>query len=297
MKRSALQRVVSKMAINHTFDFLPDDKYLKLLFWARMNKKLDLEMPKTLNEKIQWLKLHDRKDIYTEIVDKYVVRNYIKNIIGDEFLIPIVGGPWSTFEEIDFDALPNQFVLKCTHDSGGVVICKDKQTFDLERAKKRINKSLKSNYYKKYREWPYKNVEPRIIAERYLIDNSGIELKDYKILCFNGIPDNIMVCTGRNTGKVKYYLFDRDWNFLRYNNGDDKLPADFTLDKPQYVDEMFTIATKLANPFSLARIDLYEAEGKVWFGEITFYPDSGFDLDITDETDRMFGEKLKLIAR
>ena len=276
------------------FNFLSDKTFFKLAFWARLNQKLDLDNPTSLNEKIQWLKLHDRKELYAKIVDKYAVREFIKETLGEEYLVPLVGGPWNSFDEIDFNLLPNSFVLKTTHDSGGVVVVPDKSKMDKVESKKKIMKSMKNNYFYPNREWPYKNITPQIIAEEYLVDSSGSELKDYKIICFNGKPENVMVCTGRILNQVKFYFFDWNWKFLPLNYGDELLPSDFSIPKPQKLDEMRSIATKLSAGYDLIRIDLYEANNQIYFGEMTLYPDSGFDRDITKNTDLMFGKKLHL---
>ena len=294
MKRSYLQRLISKMISKGIFNFLSDKTFFKLAFWARLNQKLDLENPISLNEKIQWLKLNDRKESYAKIVDKFAVREFIKETLGEEYLVPLVGGPWNSFDEIDFDLLPNNFVLKTTHDSGGVVVVPDKSKMDKVAAKKKIVKSMKNNYFYPNREWPYKNINPQIIAEEYLVDSSGSELKDYKIICFNGKPENVMVCTGRILNQVKFYFFDWNWKFLPLNYGDELLPSDFSIPKPQKLDEMRSIATKLSAGYDLIRIDLYEAKNQIYFGEMTLYPDSGFDRDITKNTDLMFGKKLHL---
>lgn len=294
MERNLIQKGIAWAGSRQVFNLLPDKIYLKLMFWARMGKKLDLTCPKTLNEKIQWLKINDRNPRYSNMIDKYEVRQYITQILGRDYLIPLEGGPWDNFCQIDFSNLPNQFVLKTTHDSGGVVVCKDKNNFCMEEASRILTKSLKRNYYWAGREYPYKFVKPQIIAEKYMVDESNTELKDYKILCFNGRPENIMVCTGRLEGNVKYYFFDKNWNFLPLNHGDDKLPSDFTLPKPKHLEEMISIAEKLSANHRLLRVDLYEANNRVYFGELTLYPDSGFDTDILPSTDEYFGSKLNL---
>ena len=293
MKRSIIQRGLAKAGCKGYLNWVPDSLYLKIMFWARLGQKLDYKNPKTLNEKIQLLKLRDRNEDYIKWVDKYAVRSYIEEKLGKDYLIPLVGGPWERIEDIDFSKLPSQFVLKCTHDSGGLVICTDKNNLDIEKVKKKINKSLNTNYYWSGREWPYKYVRPQIIAEKYMVDKSGRELKDYRILCFNGEPDNIMICTGRNSSEgVKYYFFSPDWQFLRYNHGDELMPEDFTIAAPDNLSEMLDIARALSQGTKLSRVDLYEAAGQVWFGEITLYPDSGFDTDILPSTDLLFGMKL-----
>lgn len=294
MERNLIQKGIAWAGSRQVFNLLPDEIYLKLMFWARMGNKLDLSCPKTLNEKIQWLKINDRNPRYSRMIDKYEVRQYITEILGDDYLIPLEGGPWDNFSQIDFSNLPNKFVLKTTHDSGGVVVCKDKENFCIEEASRILTKSLKRNYYWAGREYPYKFVKPQIIAEKYMVDESNTELKDYKILCFNGRPENIMVCTGRLEGNVKYYFFDKNWNFLPLNHGDDKLSADFTLPKPKHLEKMISIAEILSANYKLLRVDLYEANNRVYFGELTLYPDSGFDTDILPSTDECFGSKLNL---
>src|SRR5699024_8410056 len=177
-------------------NWLPDKIYLKICFRAKMRRKIDFSNVRTYNEKLQWLKINDRNPIYTKMVDKYEVREYIANHIGEEYLIPLIG-VYDSFEEINFNELPNQFVLKCTHDSGGLVICKDKSKLDIEAARKKINDSLKRNYYYLFREWPYKNVKPRVICEKYMVDEFEKELKDYKFFCFNGKPKALFVASDR----------------------------------------------------------------------------------------------------
>lgn len=260
-----------------------------------MKKILHLKNPKTFNEKLQWLKLYDRNPDYSKMVDKYEVREYIKEKIGEEYLIPLLG-IWDSFDEIDFDGLPNQFVLKCTHNSGGVVICKDKSTFDFEKAKNRMNYSLKNNYYWSGREWPYKDVKPRIIAEKYMSNDGDVEteLTDYKFSCFNGRVDNVMLCLERSTGDVKFRYFDKEWNLLRYDVQGKALPKGYTIPKPEKMDEMFELAKKLSEGIRYLRVDLYCAENKIYFGELTFFPQSGFDTDILVETDELFGSYLDL---
>lgn len=201
---------------------IPDRLYLKLKFRQKMGKWPDLDNPKTFNEKLQWLKLHDRKPIYSTMVDKYEAKRYIADIIGEEYIIPTLG-VWDRFEDIDFDALPNQFVLKCTHDSGGLVIVCDKSSMNLDAARKKINRSMKRNYYWHGREWAYKNVKPRIIAEQYMEDGNPGEkperidagLTDYKVHCFNGKPKLILVCKDRfSRGGMTEDFFSDEWNHL-----------------------------------------------------------------------------------
>lgn len=276
--------------------WMSDETYLKWLFKLTFKRKLDLDNPVTLNEKLQWLKLYDRNPKYTELVDKYEVKKYIADKLGEEYIIPTLG-VWDRFEDIDFGSLPDQFVLKCTHDSGGLVICKDKSKLDLAYAKKKIEKSLRSNFFWRGREWPYKDVKPRIIAEKYMTDSpDSKEFTDYKFYCFNGYVDSVMVCYDRSIGDPKFYFFDKNWQLKRYNKRGLVAPEDFTLPKPENMDKMFDIAEELSKDSgaSFLRVDLYNSNGQIYFGELTFFPDSGFDPNRLPETDRYFGDLVKL---
>lgn len=284
-----------KQARRGRMNWMPDRLYLKLMFRRFMGYSLNLENPQTLNEKLQWLKLYNRRDQLTRLVDKYGVREFVAKTVGEEYLVPVLG-VWESFDEIDFGKLPDQFVLKCTHDSGGLVICKDKSKLDLDAARKKIEKSLKSNYYKLWREWPYKNVPPRIIAEQFLEVSEEEGLPDYKLSCFDGHVDCIMVCVDRHLNDVKFFFFDKDWNFIRRNHYDDKVPDGFTLPRPEHLEEMIAAAEKLSKGMPYVRVDFYSVKGKVYFGEMTFFPDSGFDLDISRKSDEYWGAMLNLPA-
>jgi len=276
------------------FRVLPDKVYLKICYKLATGKKLDLKNPKTFNEKLQWLKLYDRKPEYTTMVDKYEAKKYVAEKIGEEYIIPTLG-VWDHFDDIDFDSLPDQFVLKCTHDSGGLVIVKDKSKLDKPAAKKKIEKSLKMNYYYSGREWPYKDVKPRIIAEKYMEDlSNGGGLTDYKFFCFHGKAENVMVCLDRNTGDTKFYFFDKAWKLLKLNMRGMAAPEGFTIEKPDGMDKMFQIAEVLSENLKFSRIDLYNVDGKIYFGEITFFPQSGFDSQLLDTTDALFGKWIHL---
>lgn len=270
---------------------IPDKQYLKLKYRMRTRKKLDLKHPKTYNEKLQWLKLHGRKTEYTVMVDKYSVREYIANTIGEEYLIPLLG-VWEHFEDIDFTQLPDQFVLKCTHDSGGLVVCKNKTKLDYDQANAKINKSLQRNYYWAGREWPYKNVKPRIIAEKYMVDESGYELKDYKFFCFHGVPKLVQVDFAREKSHLKN-LYDLKWNMLDFEFN---VPCDKSkqIARPETLKEMIRLATVLSQNIPYVRIDFYDVCGKMYFGEITFFPASGFGQFNPDKWDRILGSWLEL---
>lgn len=278
------------------YDKADDKVYLEKKYRAMMGKPLDLANPKTFNEKLQWLKLYDHRPEYTAMVDKYEAKKYVAGKIGEGYIIPTLG-VWERFDDIDFDKLPNQFVLKCTHDCGGLIICKDKETLDKKAAKKKIEKSLKRNYFLRGREWPYKDVKPRIIAEQYMIDTEVEELRDYKFLCFDGKVDCVMVCIERSSGTPKFYYFDEAWNLQRINIRGKNAPDNFTISKPSNIDEMFRIAAELSKGLPFVRVDLYSVSGKTYFGEMTFFPDSGYDVNILEETDVYWGELLELPSK
>lgn len=267
-----------------------DSVYLKVRYRDKMGKRLNLKNPQSFNEKVQWLKLHDRNPFYATLVDKHSVQGFVSEKIGSSYLVPQIG-IWERVEDIDFEDLPNKFVLKTTHDSGGVVICRDKNSLDVEEAKNKLQKSMENNWYSHSKEWHYKNVKPRIICQELIETSSGLPPVDYKILCFNGKPENIMVCIDRFTRNLTYHFFDWQWKFLKYNKMD---PDNFEYPRPEKLEEMFRIAEKLSQGIILCRVDLYCENNKIYFGEITFFPDSGFDTDITSETDYYFGSKIDL---
>ncbi|MEY8413830.1 ATP-grasp fold amidoligase family protein [Lachnospiraceae bacterium 62-26] len=272
---------------------LPSRIMIPIYFEHHMNKKLNLKSPKTFNEKLQWLKLYYKNPAMTDLVDKIKVRDYIEERLGNEYLIPLIG-VYDSFDEIDFTKLPNQFVIKCNHDSGSYILCENKETFDINSAKEKINYHLNQNYYYYWREWPYKNVKPRIMIEQYMTNFEEDSFDDYKFLCFNGKADNVMVCTGRREGNTKFRFFDKQWNFKRYNYSGLQEKEGYTIKKPPCIDKMFEIAEILAQDFPCVRVDLYCADEKVYFGELTFFPQAGFDSQLLDSTDKLWGEKIIL---
>ena len=275
-------------------NWIPDDLYLRILYRIRIGRKLNLDSPVSFNEKLQWMKLNDRNPMYSRLVDKYSVREYVSETIGAEYLIPLVGGPWDSFEEIDFVELPNQFVIKCTHDSGGLVICRDKHTFNVEKAKKKIDSCLKHNFYYGQREWPYKNIKPRIIAEEYKEDPYDLELRDYKFFCFNGECKALFIATDRssNTCETKFDFFDSDFNHLPFTNGHPN--ASTPPHKPLCFEEMKALARALSEGIPQVRVDFYEVEGRVYFGEMTFFHWSGLTPFEPYEWDKLFGSWVEL---
>ena len=284
--KQLLLRIVRKL--NFLF---PDKLYLQICFYLEMGKKLDLRNPKTMNEKLQWLKLYNRKPEYTTMVDKIMVKDYVGKIIGEDYIVPLLG-VWDTPEQIDFDVLPNQFVLKTNHSGGntGVVIVKDKSKIDREAIKEKLQISLKSDIYARYREWPYNNVERKVFAEAYL----GNDLADYKFYCYNGYADAVMICVDRQIGDPKFYFFDKEWNLKRYNKRGKDAPTDFTLPKPEGIDKMFELASVLSKDIPYVRVDFYNVNGKIYFGEITFFPASGFDYNRLPDSDLHFGSMIDL---
>ena len=271
---------------------IPDKIYLKWRYKLEMGYKLNLDNPQTFNEKLQWLKLYNRKPEYTKMVDKFAAKEYVAKIIGEEYIIPTLD-VWDKFDDIDFDKLPNQFVLKTTHGGGntGVVICRDKSTLDKDRARRRLNKSLRTSIYTKFKEWPYKNVKRRIIAEELIGDHNIV---DYKFSCFNGVATDVMTCSDRSTGETKFYFFSPKWELLRYNKRGIAAPEGFSIPAPKNYEKMFEIASKLSEGIPYLRVDLYNIDGKIYFGELTFFPQSGFDPNLLPETDLLFGSRIKL---
>ena len=281
------------LALTSLYTLLPDKLYLKLKYRAKMGKKLNLKNPQTYTEKLQWLKLYDRKPKYTIMVDKYLAKKYVADQIGEEYIIPTLG-VWDKFEDIDFEKLPNQFVLKCTHDSGGLVICKDKPKLDIEVARKKINKSLKRDFYLIGREWPYKNVPRKIIAEKYLTDESShsSDLPDYKFYCFNGEVKIVLIATNRFTTHNFNYV-DTNFNPISLISMEGK-PNNELEKKPECWDKMLEIARILSKDIIHIRVDLYTSGGKIYFGELTFFDSSGYDDFGSEEWNKRLGSWIQL---
>lgn len=278
------------MCLGHGLtNIFPDKMFLKIGFKIRTGKKLNLQNPVSFNEKLQWLKLYDRRPEYTLMVDKNEVKKYVSDMIGEQYIIPTIG-VYNSFDEIDFDKLPNSFVMKCTHDSGGLVIVKDKKKLRIEEAKKKIDRCLKVNYFYAGREWAYKNVNPRIIIEKYMEDTSGENgeegLFDYKIFSFNGSPKVIQVDFNRFTDH-KRNLYTTDW---RYINAAIEYPADpnYVIKRPRVLNEMLSLASKLSEGIPFVRVDFYCIYDRIYFGELTLYHGSGTETFIPES----FGEKL-----
>lgn len=290
------KRLILYTAEKGLFNWMPDEFYIKMIFKLRTGKRINLENPATFNEKLQWLKLYDRKEKYIQYVDKYEVRKHIAESIGEEYLIPLIG-VYNKPEEIDFSVLPDQFVLKCTHDSGGLVICNDKSQLDIKATIEKLNKCLKRNYYFHGREWPYKNVKPRIICEKFIIDESGVELKDYKLMCFNGKAKCNLVCLNRysSTG-LNIDFYDMDWKPMPFERRHHPSSGTIIL-RPKHFNKMIEFAERLSKDIPFARVDFYEIEGKLYFGELTFYPSAGFEEFTPESYDNMLGSWITLPSK
>lgn len=284
--------------VSHFFRWLPDATYLKLLYRFKMGHRLDLHNPKTFTEKLQWLKLYNRKPEYTTMVDKYAVKEYVASIIGEQYIIPTLG-VWDKPEQIDWDSLPDKFVLKTTHGGGGggVVICRDKATFDRQAAISRLNQSLASDIYRGLREWPYKNVPKRIIAEQFMAPvkaSAPKDLPDYKFFCFNGEPRYCQVIRDRHS-KETIDFYDMDWAHQEFVGLNPVARNGLTpVARPENLEEMAEICRKLAKDEPFVRVDLYVIDNKKYFGELTFYPASGMGVFTPEEWNGRLGDLLTL---
>lgn len=275
------------------FNMVPDKLFLRFFYKVRTGKKLNLDNPKSFNEKLQWLKLNNRNPKYTQLVDKYRVREYIADKIGEEYLIPLIG-VYDSFEEIDIDSLPDQFVLKSTHDSGGVVICDNKDKLDIAQTHKLINKSLKRNYYYYGREWPYKDVKPRIICEEFIEQGEKAELRDYRFFCFNGTVKVIAVDLNiTDKSKTRRNVYDIEWNLLEAEITYPK-EKNIKIEKPNNFEEMIKLSQQLSKNIPHVRVDFYEIDNRVLFGELTFFHQSGLGIFKPEEFGVEMGSWLKL---
>ena len=294
LKQQLCRAILGLSGRLHLRGFIPDKLYLKLLYRRVFNKKLDLKDPRTFNEKLQWLKLYDRRPEYTTMVDKYAVKKYVADKIGQKYIIPTLG-VWDRPEEIDWDSLPNQFVLKCTHDSGGLVICRNKTELDKEAAISKLKAGLKRDYYLAGREWPYKNVPRRIIAEKYMEDESVSDLPDIKFFCFDGTVKALFIGTERGSGNVKFDYYDADFHHLDLVQEHPMSGKDFP--RPQHFDEMKELASKLSQGIPQVRVDFYNINGDIYFGEMTFFHHGGVVPFHPEDWDYIFGSWIQLPDR
>lgn len=272
---------------------LPDKLYLKIKYKIITGQKLDLRNPTSFNEKLQWLKLYDRKDKYTIMVDKYAVKKYVADIIGDEYIIPTLE-VHDSLAEINIARLPNQFVIKCTHDSGGLFIVKNKSEIDFEKIRAKLNGCLKTNYYYHGREWPYKNVKPRIIIEKYMEDRNSKSMRDYKFFCFNGKPEVMYISEGlenHNTARMSFY--DMDMNLIDCRRSD-YCPLGYTPKKPKNFDKMKKFSAILSKDIPHVRVDWYEINGRLYFGELTFTTCGGMVPFADEKWNKKLGDLIDL---
>ena len=282
-----MNRTVSKL-----LRLLPDKQYVQLQYLSNHHRLPNLKNPQTLNEKVMWLKLYDHKPVYTTMVDKYAAKAYISERVGSEYIVPTLG-VWNNVEDINFESLPQQFVLKWNHDSGGVVICKDKSTFDIESAKIRLDKRKNNNGFWYGREWPYKNVPHKILAEAYLGEN----LQDYRIYCYNGEPKYIYSYTnesfadGSKPEPAYCDIYDCDWKPMAFRQ---KSPPRGNVERPSGLNVMLDIARKLSVDSPFLRVDFYQIGEQVYVGELTFFPGSGLTKFIPAEWDEILGSWLEL---
>ena len=286
--------------VKNYFSWLPDKLYLSLLYRLRMGSWIDWDNPKTFSEKIQCLKIRNREPEYTTMVDKYAVKKYVAELIGKQHIIPTLG-VWDKVDDIDWEVLPNQFVLKTTHGGGscGVFICKNKSELDRQEVKRKMKRSLASDIYSEFREWPYKNIKKRIIAEKYMVpsdrlNDSTYDLSDYKFFCFNGEPQFCQVIRDRNSNETIDF-YDMEWihqEFIGLNpvarNGLNPVA------RPNHLDEMQNICRKLSKGIPFVRVDLYVIDDKTYFGELTFFPASGFGVFSPKEWNVKLGDLLEL---
>lgn len=275
------------------FKLMPDKSYIKLKYRLTIGKRLNLTSPSTFNEKLQWLKLYDRNPNYTCMVDKAGVKDYVAQTIGPEYIIPTLG-TWKKFDDIDFASLPDKFVLKCTHDSGGIVICDNKERLDISSAKKKIDKSLKRDYFYVHREWPYKNVPHRIIAEKYMENTDGSAMSDYKFFCFDGVPKIVLLCSERfSDGGLRENFYDTSWNMLDLKRPE-HANTDYEVEKPKNLQLMLDLASKLSANIPFVRVDFYNIDGAVYFGEMTFFPAAGYEKFVPESWDKTLGDWINL---
>lgn len=278
---------------------IPDKVWIQIKYRQWFGKWANLRNPLTYNEKLNWIKLNDRRPEYMIMVDKYEAKRWISDKIGSEYIIPVVGGPWNSFDEIDFNKLPKSFVLKTTHDCGGVVICKNKKKLNLSEVKKFINNHLKNNYYLTNREWPYKNVKPRIFAEKYMSDSGKLtennsQLTDYKFFCFDGKPMIMFIATDRNNSneETKFDFFDMEFKHLPIIQGHPN--SNNKIEKPRNFDLMKKLSEKISKGFPEIRVDFYQVDGKIYVGELTLFHFGGCVPFKPEEWDKKLGEYINL---
>ena len=280
------------------YNRMDDRKYLEKVYKARMGRPLNLEDPQLFSEKLQWLKLYDRNPLYTQLVDKYRVREYVAEKIGEEHLIPLLG-VWDDPDDIDFDALPEQFVLKCNHNSGtGMCICRDKSKLDYKAVRKELKKGLQENFYLRHREWPYKDVPRKVLAEKFMSTEADRGLDDYRVYCFNGVPHIVYTYqsgalpSGNRPNIVSCDIFDIHWEPLPFRQKSDNAPV--RPQAPANLGNMLTLSKCLSAGHPFMRVDFYEIDGRIYVGELTLFPGGGFSPFHPSEWDKKIGAWLTL---
>lgn len=270
-----------------------DKKYLQTLFFCHFHRKLNLDNPRTFSEKLQWLKLYYHKPLFHIMADKVEAKKYVTQVLGDDFIIPTLG-VWESAKDIDFNSLPDKFVIKCNHDSGtGMYICKDKSIMDEESVRRGLAKGLKYDYFYVGREWPYKDIPRRILAEKFMVDESGTELKDYKFFCFNGEPKFLKVDFDRFTDHHANY-YSTDWELLDFGEANFPPKPEHIIEKPKNFEEMLSAARTLSKDIPFLRVDFYNINGHIYFGEMTFFPAGGLDKYTPESADEWIGSLLNL---
>lgn len=296
MLNSFIPRVFSFFARHELLNFIPDKKFLEWRYRVVTHEKLNIEHPAKFNEKIQWLKLYNRCPRYIDMVDKSTAKKYVSEKIGAEYVVPTLGGPWKSCDEIDWEGLPDKFVLKCTHNSGnGVVIIHDKKSMNKSEVIRQLERGLSSNFFWAEREWPYKFIEPQIIAEEYLEDSSTGQLMDYKVHVFNGVSRIIQVDFDRFT-EHKRNLYDSEWNYIE---GEIEYPThpEIQIRKPEKLPVMLELSEKLAEGMPYVRVDFYIVNGRIYFGELTFYHGGGLERMIPPSLNMKMGSWIHLPER
>ena len=277
--------------VNDLLRFLPDKPYIMLQYYKHSHRMLNLKNPTRYNEKLQWMKLYDHNPLYTSLADKYLVKSYVADAIGERYVVPLLG-VWDSPDEIDFSVLPEQFVLKTNHDSKGLVICKDKSKLDLDSTREFLRVRLKHSGFTYGREWPYKNIKRKIIADQYLEDENG-ELPDYKVMCFNGEPKLIQLHRGRFTDEYTQDYYDTNWVRQSFNQVGLHEAAE-PVSRPAFLEEMLEKSSVLAAGIPQVRVDWFYANGQLFFGEMTFFDASGYDEFVPDEINEFLGSLIKL---
>lgn len=288
--RNIIKNRELRLKLINLLRFIPDEPYLKMVYWIKTGKRLNLKDPRTFCDKLNWLKLHDFQPGYTRLADKIAVREHLKEILGEDICLPMLGA-WEHYDDIDFDALPDKFVMKCNHDSGSVKIIKDKSTMDHAALREFYEGRLKLNPFVLGREYPYKEIKPMILVEKFMANKNGRDIRDYKFLCFDGVPKYMFVISDRSTDcRSDFY----DMEFNRLPIVDTYPMSDEPMEKPEFFDEMVNLVTRLAQGFRTIRIDLYEIDGKIYFGEYTFYDGGGFWPKEPEEWEYTMGDLIRL---